>query len=171
MASVGCKLCWLFGWEPWSSGYERRLVFWRSWVWIPAPNTGWTFFKYICCKNCNVWKDKNRWKRGRAWPIFQKNTMLAVSNIPKEQPNFTNINIFRTWKLSLIVPTYLPATNHKKIKSAWFVKTFRRKRKVNFTFGKNSLHFSMQMVPNQMQISPHWKNHGLMKLLKYIWKK
>ena len=39
--------------EPWSIGYGRRLVFWRLWVQIPAPYTGWTFFTYICCKNSN----------------------------------------------------------------------------------------------------------------------
>ena len=32
------------GREPWSSGYGKRLAFWRSWVQIPAPYTGWTFF-------------------------------------------------------------------------------------------------------------------------------
>ena len=42
------------GREPWSSGYGKRLTFRRSWVRIPAPYTGWTFFTYICCKNCNV---------------------------------------------------------------------------------------------------------------------
>ena len=34
------------GREPWSSGYGRRLVFWRSWVRIPAPWTVWTFFTF-----------------------------------------------------------------------------------------------------------------------------
>ena len=29
-----------------------RLSIWRSWVRIPAPYTGWTFFTLICCKNC-----------------------------------------------------------------------------------------------------------------------
>ena len=33
--------------EAWSSGYGRRLVFKRSWVQIPVPHTGWTFFTYI----------------------------------------------------------------------------------------------------------------------------
>ena len=28
--------------EPWSSGYGSRLTFQRSWVRIPAPDTGWT---------------------------------------------------------------------------------------------------------------------------------
>ena len=41
------------GREPWSSGYGRRLMFRRSGVQIPAPYTGWTFFTYILCKNCN----------------------------------------------------------------------------------------------------------------------
>ena len=41
--------------EPWSSGYERRLMFQRSWVQILAPYVGWTwhFFTLICCKNYN----------------------------------------------------------------------------------------------------------------------
>ena len=34
----------LLGREPWSSGYGSRLTFQRSWVRIPAPDTGWTFF-------------------------------------------------------------------------------------------------------------------------------
>ena len=40
--------------EPWSSGYGWRLRFKRSWVEIPAPYTGWTFYTLICCKNCFV---------------------------------------------------------------------------------------------------------------------
>ena len=30
------------GREPWSSGYGSRPTFQRSWVRIPAPDTGWT---------------------------------------------------------------------------------------------------------------------------------
>ena len=39
----------------WSSGYERRLMFKRSWVWILVPFTGWKwhFFTLICCKKYN----------------------------------------------------------------------------------------------------------------------
>ena len=40
----------LLVWEPWSSGYWRRLMLWRSSVWIPEPYNRWTFFTYICCK-------------------------------------------------------------------------------------------------------------------------
>ena len=41
----------IFNWrEPWSSGYGRRLMSWRSWVWIPAPYTGWTFSTLTCYK-------------------------------------------------------------------------------------------------------------------------
>ena len=40
------------GREPWSSGYGKRLTFQRSRVRFPAPYTGWTFFTFICCKNC-----------------------------------------------------------------------------------------------------------------------
>ena len=41
------------GGKPWSSAYGRRPMCKRSSVWIPAPYTGWTFFTFICCKNCN----------------------------------------------------------------------------------------------------------------------
>ena len=41
-----------WGRVPWSSGYGRRLMFRRSWVQIPAPVTGWTLFRYICCNYC-----------------------------------------------------------------------------------------------------------------------
>ena len=61
------------GWEPWSSGYRKKLTFQRSWVRIPAPYTGWTFFTFICCKNCNdvcLKRPKINEKRGRSWPIF-----------------------------------------------------------------------------------------------------
>ena len=41
------------GREPWSSGYGRRLTYKRPWVRIPAPDTGWRFFR----KNRNKKKD------------------------------------------------------------------------------------------------------------------
>ena len=59
------------GQEPWSSGYGRRLVFQRLWVQILASNTGWTFFTFICCKNCNVVrKDENKLKRAGVGTFF-----------------------------------------------------------------------------------------------------
>ena len=38
------------------SGYGRRFMFRRSWVWILVPYIGWNwhFFTLICCKNCIV---------------------------------------------------------------------------------------------------------------------
>ena len=48
------------GREPWSSGYGRRLMLQRSWLRIPAPNTGRTFFTFIFCKNCNVCLKKTK---------------------------------------------------------------------------------------------------------------
>ena len=64
------------GREPWSSGYEGRLMFLRSWVRIPMPYTGWTWHSYtlICCKKlyCLFEKTKNKRKRGRDWSIFFK---------------------------------------------------------------------------------------------------
>ena len=47
--------------EPWSSGYERRLMFQRLWVQIPAPYSGSSFFTFICCKIVKfALKDKNK---------------------------------------------------------------------------------------------------------------
>ena len=61
---------------PWSSGYGRRLTFRRSWVWIPAPYTGWTwhFSHWFFVKICIVClkRPKIKEKRGHGWPIFLK---------------------------------------------------------------------------------------------------
>ena len=56
--------------EPWSSGYGRRLMYWRPWVRIPALYNGWTFFKSICRKNCIDACLKI--KRGQRWPILKQ---------------------------------------------------------------------------------------------------
>ena len=57
--------------EPWSSGYRRRLASKRSWVQIPVPDTGWTFFHIFGCKNCLFEKTEN--KR----PIFKKRLPMS----------------------------------------------------------------------------------------------
>ena len=49
------------GWEPWSSGYVRRLMFQKLWVRIPAPYTGWTsHFSHVFVVKIVwfVWKDQ-----------------------------------------------------------------------------------------------------------------
>ena len=58
----------LIGWEPWSTGYGRWLMFERSRVWIPAPYTGWWwhFFTLICCKNCIVCLKRPKINKKRA---------------------------------------------------------------------------------------------------------
>ena len=62
----------IFGREPWSSGYRRRLIIKRSRVQILAPDGH--FLTLICCKICIVClkKTKNKRKRGWGWPIFEK---------------------------------------------------------------------------------------------------
>ena len=68
------------GREPWSSGFGKRLTFQRLWVRIPAPYTGWTFFTYICCKNCNdvcLKRPKINEKEARVGP-FKKIYILAL---------------------------------------------------------------------------------------------
>ena len=62
------------GWEPWSSGYGRLLMYKRSWVRIPKPYTGWSlhFFTLICCKIVFLFeKTKKKRKRGRGWHIWK----------------------------------------------------------------------------------------------------
>ena len=52
----------------WSSGYGRRLCSKRLWVQIPAPYLGLSFVaKFVMC----VWKEENKWKRGRGLPILE----------------------------------------------------------------------------------------------------
>ena len=55
-------------------GYTRIFL-----VRIPAPYIGWTFFTFICCKNCIVClkKTKNKRQRGRGWPIFLKKNFVG----------------------------------------------------------------------------------------------
>ena len=68
------------GQEPWSSGYGKRLTFRRSWVRIPALYTGWTFFTYICCKNCNdacLERPKINEKEAGVGPFFYKNKQIS----------------------------------------------------------------------------------------------
>ena len=69
------------GQEPWSSGYGRRLNSWRSWVQIPGPYTGWTFFHtYIYCKIVMfVWKDGNKLKEAGDCPFKKPLLGLVVS--------------------------------------------------------------------------------------------
>ena len=67
------------GREHCSSDFGRRYMFRRSWVWIPALYTGWTFshlFHVIF-----VWKDENKRKRGRGWAIKKKELQSAKQNL------------------------------------------------------------------------------------------
>ena len=63
-----------------SSVYERRLMFRRSWVRIPALFTGWTFFSHLIVVKIAkfVWKDKYEWKRGLGMAYFFKKTYLFL---------------------------------------------------------------------------------------------
>ena len=60
--------------KPLSSGYRRRLMFQRLWVWILATFTGWTFIHIYYCENCNVClkKTKINNKRPRMAHFFKK---------------------------------------------------------------------------------------------------
>ena len=65
------------GWEPWSSGYGKRLMLQRAWVRILDQYTVWTFwhfFTLIFCKNCIVClkRQKINEKEDRVGPFFKK---------------------------------------------------------------------------------------------------
>ena len=54
------------GWEPWSSGYGRRLIFQSQYRILDGH-----FFTFICCKVWNVClKRRKKQKRGRGWHIY-----------------------------------------------------------------------------------------------------
>ena len=77
------KIYCLFRREPWSSGYGKRLMFLMSWVRIPAPYTGWTFFHIIFCKICNdvfLKRPIINKKRGRGLPILEKRYFAIFKN-------------------------------------------------------------------------------------------
>ena len=82
------------GREPWSSSYGRGLPFRRSWVWILAPYTGWTFFTNICYKNYNdvcLKRPKINDKRGWAWPILKSS--IEASNYCVHIMPFFNVRL------------------------------------------------------------------------------
>ena len=70
--------------EPWSSGYERRLTFQRSWVWIPSMVycIDITFCTLICCKNCIVFlkSPKINKKEAGVGPFLNNKSVFSVSS-------------------------------------------------------------------------------------------
>ena len=71
------------GQEPWSSGYGKRLTFQRLWVRILAQYTGWTFFTYYCCTNCNfcLKRPKINEKEAGLGPFKKNNHKTLSSNV------------------------------------------------------------------------------------------
>ena len=69
------------GWEPWSSGFGKRLMFQRSWVWFLALNTGWTFFTFIFCKNCKACLKRPKINQKEAGVGPLKNIKGALVNL------------------------------------------------------------------------------------------
>ena len=57
-------------------------MFWRSWVRIPSPYTGWTFSPYIIVKIVMLFeKTKNKWNQRPGWPIYKKVDLIAKHEI------------------------------------------------------------------------------------------
>ena len=52
------------------------------WVWISAPDIGWTFFHIFCCKNCNVCLKRQKiMKKRLGLAHFYKNENLFTWHI------------------------------------------------------------------------------------------
>ena len=86
--SVKLHLNWVWFYEQqWSSGYGRRLKFYRLWVWIPGPYTRWTFF------HINLWqKLKYLFEKG------QKNQKEAgIALLKKQGSNHNWDRLVLTW--------------------------------------------------------------------------
>ena len=105
---AGALVSWL-----WEETYVPRVV-----VWTPVPFTGRTFFSHLFVVKIVMfaWKDENKWKRGRGWPIFN-NSMFKLWRrkcfwmlMSRHGLNFTatnddgKINIFRN-ELEIILHT------------------------------------------------------------------
>ena len=91
-AYVKCMFKESFGRKPWSSGYGRRLIFWRLWVWIPAPYSGWTFFTFIWCKIVLmfVWKRPKINEKDAGMAYLKTGTLFfwnEVNKILHENPS------------------------------------------------------------------------------------
>ena len=92
------------GREPVSSGYGWRLMFWRSWVRIPALYTGWKFFNIYLLPNleCLFEKTKKQ-KEAMDGPFFKKIKILIAELFPKMvlrywSPDFTSAISRVTWR-------------------------------------------------------------------------
>ena len=63
--------------EPWSSGYGRRLMFQRLWVWILTPDRHFSNL-FVVKTVMFVWTYENKRKRGRGWSIFKKDFQVGL---------------------------------------------------------------------------------------------
>ena len=70
--------CWRLGREPWSSGNGIRLMFWKSWVRIPAQYSGWRIF-VVKIVMMFVWRDKNKWEKNLRKAHFYKKCCRQTS--------------------------------------------------------------------------------------------
>ena len=92
--------------QPRSSGYERRLLFQRLCVRIPAPYTGWTFFTYIfvvkfvmCLKNVPGLAKKNI----KIQNMTNKTTSILHCSGNKKSKNKNKILLILAKKLKRLI--------------------------------------------------------------------
>ena len=112
------------GREPWSSGYGRRLMYRRSWVRIPAPYTGWTFFTIICCKYYIVHLKRSKINEEEAGDVlFHKNMMKWKDK--NENRIFLRFSWTKRrlscWAEAIIIKPSSPSTGQR-----WHTKDTRR---------------------------------------------
>ena len=66
----------MIGWDSWSSGYGRRLVSERLWVWIQVPEIRWNFFTVVCYKIVFTIEKKINAKSGQWWANIKGTKLL-----------------------------------------------------------------------------------------------
>ena len=115
--------------EPWSSGYGRRLTFQRSWVWIPAPDTGWIWHFshwFVVEIILFVWKrpkinekeagdspfKKNKKKLGGSHGLMVMEGDSCSEGCAFESPRMANSNIFLCKNSAFFISGFDPTDFH-----------------------------------------------------------
>ena len=139
--------------------------------------TGWSqhLFMHICCKNCNVvWKDENKPKRGRGWPIFWEKNFKPPGIDPSSgrknlcENNYKQRNNFsskmqkdkKEW-----FSTHLNFRNHFGIWGLWIRESSRRSQNSGrerfdskIEDSKVDFHFRPRAVSRPL-LDPPWTRH------------
>ena len=71
----------MIGWDSWSSGYGRRLVSERLWVWIQVPEIRWNFFTVVCYKIVFTIEKKNKCKKRSVMGQYKRYKITSLERL------------------------------------------------------------------------------------------